>query len=108
MNLTVEAIYEEGVLKLTQPLALPEGTHVSVVITPTETPSATKTPAEILAEIAALPLEGVDTETDEWLEADLAEDLPAYDWGEQGIPPGKPIHYAPGVGFVIEGGKTPG
>jgi predicted DNA-binding antitoxin AbrB/MazE fold protein len=56
MNLTVEAIYEEGVLKLTQPLALPEGTHVSVVITPTETPSAAKTPAEILAEIAALPL----------------------------------------------------
>jgi predicted DNA-binding antitoxin AbrB/MazE fold protein len=56
MNLTVEAIYEEEVLKLTQPLALPEGTHVSVVITPTETPSATKTPAEILAEIAALPM----------------------------------------------------
>jgi predicted DNA-binding antitoxin AbrB/MazE fold protein len=56
MNLTVEAIYEEGVLKLTQPLALPEGTHVSVVITPTETPSAAKTPAQILAEIAALPL----------------------------------------------------
>jgi predicted DNA-binding antitoxin AbrB/MazE fold protein len=56
MDLTVEAIYEDGVLKPTQPIALPEGTHVSVVITPTETPSAAKTPAEILAEIAALPL----------------------------------------------------
>jgi len=56
MNLTVEAIYEDGVLKPTQPIALPEGTHVLVVITPTETPSAAKTPAEILAEIAALPL----------------------------------------------------
>jgi predicted DNA-binding antitoxin AbrB/MazE fold protein len=56
MNSTVEAIYEDGVLKPTQPIALPEGTHVSVVITPTETPSAAKTPAEILAEIAALPL----------------------------------------------------
>jgi len=56
MNSTVEAIYEDGVLKPTQPIALPEGTHVSVVITPTETPSAAKTPAQILAEIAALPL----------------------------------------------------
>jgi predicted DNA-binding antitoxin AbrB/MazE fold protein len=56
MNLTVEAIYEEGVLKLTQPLALPEGTHVSVVITPAETLSTAKTPAQILAEITALPL----------------------------------------------------
>lgn len=32
MTLTSEAIYEDGVLKPMQPLALPEGTHVSVVI----------------------------------------------------------------------------
>ncbi|OLP17437.1 hypothetical protein BST81_16740 [Leptolyngbya sp. 'hensonii'] len=57
MNLTVEAIYEDGVLKPIQEIALPEGTHVSVVITPTETDSTAKTPAEILAAIAALPLE---------------------------------------------------
>jgi predicted DNA-binding antitoxin AbrB/MazE fold protein len=56
MNLMVEAIYENGVLKPTQAIALPEGTHVSVVITPTEIASAAKTPAEILAEIAALLL----------------------------------------------------
>ena len=56
MNLMVEAIYEDGVLKPTQAIALPEGTHVSVVITPTETASAAEIPAEILAEIAALPM----------------------------------------------------
>jgi predicted DNA-binding antitoxin AbrB/MazE fold protein len=108
MNLTVDAIYEDGVLKPTQAIALPEGTHVSVVITPTETSSAAKTPAEMLAAIAALPLEGLDAETDEWLEADLVEDLPPYDWGEQGVPLGKQVHYALGVGFVVEGGKTVG
>lgn len=60
MNLMVEAIYEDGVLKPTQAIALPEGTYVSVVITPTETASEAETPAEtpaeILAEIAALPM----------------------------------------------------
>jgi predicted DNA-binding antitoxin AbrB/MazE fold protein len=108
MSLTIEAIYEDGVLKLTQAIALPEGAHVSVVITPTETALAAKTPAEILAAIAALPLEGLDSETDAWLEADLVEDLPPYDWGEQGIPPGKQVKYMPGTGFVVEGGKSIG
>lgn len=35
MSLTVEAIYEKGVLKPIQSLALVEGTHVSLVITTT-------------------------------------------------------------------------
>lgn len=60
MSLTVEAIYEDGVLKPVQPIALPEGTHVSVVITSTEFSQPTKTPAQILAEIAALPLASED------------------------------------------------
>lgn len=52
MNLTVEAIYEDGVLKPIQPLALVEGTHVSLVITtPTESQSG-QSPAKILAAIA--------------------------------------------------------
>ncbi len=106
MNLTVEAIYEDGVLKPTQAIALPEGTHVSVVITPTETPSTAKKPAEILAAIAALPQEELDAETDEWLEADLVEDSLPYDWGEQGVPAGKQVKYIPGTGFVVEGGKA--
>ena len=56
MSVTTEAIYENGVLKLIQPIQLLEGTHVSVVITPTLEATQTKTPAAILAKIAALPL----------------------------------------------------
>lgn len=57
MSLIVEAIYEDGVLKPSQPIALAEGTRVSLVI---ETPAeilSTPSPAAILAAIAALPLE---------------------------------------------------
>jgi len=52
----VEAIYENGVLKLQEPVALAEGAHVRVFIEdgPTTTNrSSRKTPAEIMAEIAA-------------------------------------------------------
>jgi predicted DNA-binding antitoxin AbrB/MazE fold protein len=34
MSLTVEAVYENGVLKLLQPVALPEHEHVQVTIHP--------------------------------------------------------------------------
>jgi predicted DNA-binding antitoxin AbrB/MazE fold protein len=108
MSLTVDAIYENGVLKPTQPIALAEGTRVSVVITTPAGESLGQSPAAILAAIAASPLEDLDAETDEWLDADLVEDLPPYDWGKQGIPPGKQVNYAPGVGFVVEGGKALG
>jgi predicted RNase H-like HicB family nuclease len=37
----------------------------------------------------------------EWLEADLAE-LPAYEWGPDGPPQGKPVRYQPGIGLIIE------
>jgi hypothetical protein len=46
-----------------------------------------------------------DTETQEWLEADLGGELPSYEWGEAGPPHGKPVRYIPGQGFVVEGGK---
>ena len=29
------------------------------------------------------------------------EELPPYDWGEEGIPEGDPIEYDPDVGFVV-------
>ncbi len=54
---TVKAIYEEGVLKLTQPLSLAEGSRVDIIVIPAGS-SGDQTPAEILAEIAALPVEG--------------------------------------------------
>ncbi|WP_414544874.1 antitoxin family protein [Nostoc sp. CCY0012] len=57
MTITVHAIYEQGVLRLTEPILLEEGTHVEVIVITKESQSVEKTPAEILAEIAAMPLE---------------------------------------------------
>ena len=72
MTTTVEAIYENGTLLLMHPIALPNGTQVQVVVIDNERatssakggtieytrPADGKTPAQIMAEIAALPLEG--------------------------------------------------
>jgi hypothetical protein len=44
----------------------------------------------------------LDLESQRWLEADLGEDLPEYDWGPNGIPADKPIRYEPGTGFIVE------
>lgn len=57
MTITTEAVYEQGVLKLSQPIPLAEGTHVEVTVISTKV-SENKTSSEILAKIAALPLEG--------------------------------------------------
>jgi len=57
MKTTLEAIYEQGVLRLLQPLPLAEGSRVEVTISATEFPIENKTPAEILSTIAAMPLE---------------------------------------------------
>lgn len=61
MTITAEAIYEQGVLKLSQPIPLAEGTHVEVIVVSTKVPenhTQNHTPSEILGKIAALPLEG--------------------------------------------------
>lgn len=47
----------------------------------------------------------VDAETMVWLTDDSWDNLPPYEWGEQGVPQGKPVRYVPGVGLVVEGGK---
>jgi predicted DNA-binding antitoxin AbrB/MazE fold protein len=57
MTTTVEAIYEQGVLRLIQPLSLAEGTRVDVIVMTREPTAEGKTPADILAAIAALPME---------------------------------------------------
>ncbi|NDJ23670.1 DUF104 domain-containing protein [Nostoc sp. B(2019)] len=57
MTITIEAVYEQGVLRLSQPIPLAEGTHVEVTVIATEAKPKNKTPKEILAEIAAMPLE---------------------------------------------------
>ena len=48
------------------------------------------------------PVAKPDPETEAWLDADLGEELPPYDWGTEGIPKGQPVRYRPEVGFVID------
>ncbi|NEQ75463.1 MAG: antitoxin family protein [Okeania sp. SIO2C9] len=58
MKMILEAVYEQGVLRLTKPLNLPEGTRVEITFVKSETNFQQKKPADILAAIASLPLEG--------------------------------------------------
>jgi predicted DNA-binding antitoxin AbrB/MazE fold protein len=58
MTMSVEAIYEQGVLWLKEPISLEEGAHVEVIVIAREPAPGDTTAAEILAGIAALPLEG--------------------------------------------------
>jgi predicted DNA-binding antitoxin AbrB/MazE fold protein len=57
MTTTIEVVYENGVLRPLTPLALLEGQHVQVVLATTEMTDPIS-PSLILAEIAALPVEG--------------------------------------------------
>lgn len=58
MSITVEAIYEQGIFKLTEPIPLADGTRVEVIVIANESKSGQKTPAQILEAIAFMPLEG--------------------------------------------------
>lgn len=60
MTTTVEAIYEQGVLRLKEPISLAEGTEVEVIVISRQPVSENANPAEILAAIASLPLETQD------------------------------------------------
>lgn len=59
---TITAIYEQGVLRLTQPVELPEGTEVQVVIITNNANAPKGNAASILAAIAALPEETANSE----------------------------------------------
>ena len=54
----IEAVYEQGMIRPLQPLELPEGARLDVVVITHEQPRTNGNTAEVLAEIAALPLEG--------------------------------------------------
>lgn len=54
----IEAIYEQGMIRPLQPLVLPEGARLNVIVFTYEEPKSNSNAAEILAHIAALPLEG--------------------------------------------------
>lgn len=57
MTTTIEAIYERGVLRLKEPIALAEGAQVEVIVISRDAEIGTSKPAEILAAIAALSSE---------------------------------------------------
>jgi hypothetical protein len=53
-------------------------------------------------------VEPIHPEDQDWLETDLSHlsELEPYDWGDTDPSTlGKPVHYEPDVGFVVEGGK---
>ena len=57
MTNTIQAVYENGVLRPLAPLGLSEGQQVRVTVASEESPTP-QGAASILAEIAALPVEG--------------------------------------------------
>jgi predicted DNA-binding antitoxin AbrB/MazE fold protein len=58
MTKQVEAVYEQGRLRPLEPLELPEGARLRVILLIGDDGSEQRTPAEVLSEIAALPREG--------------------------------------------------
>lgn len=56
--MTVQAIYEKGILKLSEDVNIKDGTTVKVIIIPLDTELEKNDPVDILQEIAQLPLEG--------------------------------------------------
>ena len=58
MTKEIEAIYEHGIIRPVKPLELPEGSRLDVIVIIHEQPRTNGNAASILAEIAALPLEG--------------------------------------------------
>ena len=58
MTKEIEAVYEHGRIRPPEPLELPEGARLDLIVITHEHPKADGNAAKNLAEIAALPLEG--------------------------------------------------
>ena len=58
MTKEIEAVYEQGMIRPLQPLELPEGARLDLIVITHEQPETNGKAAKILAEIAALPIEG--------------------------------------------------
>lgn len=58
MSQTISAVYENGTLILDEPLTVSNGVKVEIIVLTTQDEQLKKTPAELLAEVAALPTEG--------------------------------------------------
>ena len=63
MTTRIEAIFEHGVFRPTEPVSIAEGERVQIVVVSPGESVEHRSPASILAEIAALPLESSDDET---------------------------------------------
>lgn len=94
MTTSIEAVYEGGVLRLKEPLSLPEGTLVRVAVSALPNGSAAleqsvaqeshaprKTPAEIMAEIAAVSVDYGEEET-----TSINHDEVLYGWKKETQP----------------------
>ena len=57
MTKEIEAVYEHGMIRPLQPLELPEGARLDVIVITHEETKTKGNVAETIAEIAALPLE---------------------------------------------------
>lgn len=58
MTKEIQAVYEQGVIRPLQPLELPEGARLDLIVMTHEEGKENGNAARVLAEIAALPLEG--------------------------------------------------
>lgn len=58
MTKEIQAVYEQGMIRPLQPLELPEGARLDLIVITHEEDKNNSQAAKILAEIAALPLEG--------------------------------------------------
>lgn len=59
MTVALAAVYEQGVLRPLQPIELTEGTLVEIILLASPLSPDHPSPAALLAEIAALPDEGL-------------------------------------------------
>jgi predicted DNA-binding antitoxin AbrB/MazE fold protein len=78
MTQAFPAVYEKGVLRLLTPARLNEGDQVQVIIIPPKATGEPESPAEIMGQIASLPVEG---SGDPWTSRDHDRVL----YGEKGL-----------------------
>ena len=58
MTQQIEAVYEKGVFRPTQPINFPEGEHLHLIVVTREQAPPNSNASALLAEIAVLPIEG--------------------------------------------------
>lgn len=62
MSKHISAVYERGVIRPLEPVTLKEGEELEIVLLPRENKTQRGNPAQVLANIAQLPIEGASDE----------------------------------------------